>query len=977
MLHSPISNRLLLTWLLLTLVLVPSARAEYFAVFADGTGPYPNIAAAVAAADEGDIVNLYPGVYSGPGNRDVLVTNDIIIQANDPLWTVTIDCGGSATDPHRAFIVQNSGVQIKYLKIVGGYQEQGGAILSTGSYLELERCEFRSNHATEAGGAVAVDGGWFISERSIYARNRCDEEGGAIYAQDGAQISLGQNTMVSNGASHGGHVYLTENADLTVDRSLLVFGTGGAAVEDYYSPNITITCTDVYANQGGDWVLTLAGQMSAGDNKNVDPLMIDPLGPEPDYFFVLGSPAWMGGSQCNHLGALTGDLHDGPPRYTVLPDGMGMFPTIQEAMAEIAEGGIIELESEPYFLDLSAGPMDPLGRGMVVRTRPSETGERATLGNASTDWWLVMENDEDETTVFEDLIFSGQGSGGGGFKIRGSVGAQFVNCEIRNQFGRNTHGIVDIENDTGEQATVSFTDCVFIENAAGSCIEADHWDVDLVNCDFLDNHGQAGESALDLRQSQGTIRSCRFENNLSSGRGTLYIEGSVGQEIRIIGGHFIDNTAGLSGGNISLHGDIDLSMDSVIMTGAQADRFGACIYTDTTGDGSRVTLADCIFNAPEGGTPLDSGGAIKLEYRDVTMTSCVFRNWTVEGDGGAVYLLGGEAYLLECTFENNGAEGNGGGLYLANMNPIVDSCMFRDNTAGTLGGGLYLFESPAQVTGCFFEGNTAISGGGMYNREVTGNSPLQLDNLVFARNTAAETGAGLTVLGSAGNVQMNGCTVVNNNILDPEALGGQLFVGVNRSLLMEYTLIASSETEAIAGYGPVTTQCCDVWGNTGGDWTGLLAGQLTYEGNLSVNPMFCDPQAGVYTLADDSVCLPDNNICVAQIGAFGAGNCTGLVGVPDLAQAVVSLAPAYPNPFNPCTTLEFSLPEARKVNLAVYNLRGQRVRTLCRRENRAAGEHAVTWRGDDDQGHPLAGGVYLVRLEAGDVSSVQRVALVK
>nr|MEE4269874.1 right-handed parallel beta-helix repeat-containing protein [Candidatus Krumholzibacteria bacterium] len=668
--RSPLLKTLLLTFLLLTIVAVPAARAEYFAVFADGTGPYPNIAAAVAAADEGDIVNLFPGVYSGPGNRDVLVNNDIIIQANDPLWTVTIDCGGSATDPHRAFIVQNSGVQIKYLKIVGGYQEQGGAILSTGSYLELERCEFLSNHATEAGGAVAVDGGWLVSERSIYARNRCDEEGGAIHAQDGAQISLGQNTMVSNGASHGGHVYLTENADLTVDRSLLVFGTGGAAVEDYYSPNITITCTDVFGNQGGDWVYTLMGQMSAGDNKNIDPQMIDPLGPEPDYFFVLGSPVWTGASLCNHLGALTGDLHDGPARYTILPDGTGMFPSIQEAMAEIAPGGIIELDPEPYHLDLDHGPMNPLGHAMTVRTRPNEAGMRATLRNTDIDWWLVLENDEDETTLFEDLVFHCQGLGGGGFKIRGSVGARFVNCEIRNQYGATSHGAVDIENDTGEPATVSFTDCVFTENWAGPCIEADHWNIDLVNCDFLDNDGGSGASALDLRESQGTIRGCQFENNLSVGRGTINIEGSAGQEIRILGGHFIDNTAGVSGGNISLRGEMDLFMDSVIMTGAQAERFGACIYTDTGGNGARVTLADCIFNAPEDGTVLDSGGAINFWYRDVTMSSCVFRNWTVEGVGGAMRQTGGSMDMQECTFEGNQAGSDGGGIYLANLDLV-------------------------------------------------------------------------------------------------------------------------------------------------------------------------------------------------------------------------------------------------------------------------------------------------------------------
>ena len=452
---------------------------------------------------------------------------------------------------------------------------------------------------------------------------------------------------------------------------------------------------------------------------------------------------------------------------------------------------------------------------MTVRTRPNEAGMRATLRNTDIDWWLVLENDEDETTVFEDLVFHCQGLGGGGFKIRGSVGARFVNCEIRNQYGATSHGAVDIENDTGEPATVSFTDCVFTENWAGPCIEADHWNIDLVNCDFLDNDGGSDASALDLRESQGTIRGCQFENNLSVGRGTINIEGSAGQEIRILGGHFIDNTAGVSGGNISLRGEMDLFMDSVIMTGAQAERFGACIYTDTGGNGARVTLADCIFNAPEDGTVLDYGGAINFWYRDVTMSSCVFRNWAVEGVGGAMHQTGGSMDMQECTFEGNQAGSDGGGIYLANLDLVQTDCAFRNNTADGLGGGLFLFEGPTQMTGGVFEGNTAASGGGFYHRKVTGSYPLQLENLLFAGNTATETGAGMTVLGSTGNVEMQGCTVVDNNILDPEALGGQVFVGVHQSLTMEYTLVASSATSALAGYGPVTTQCCDVWGNTG------------------------------------------------------------------------------------------------------------------------------------------------------------------
>jgi hypothetical protein len=77
-----------------------------------------------------------------------------------------------------------------------------------------------------------------------------------------------------------------------------------------------------------------------------------------------------------------------------------------------------------------------------------------------------------------------------------------------------------------------------------------------------------------------------------------------------------------------------------------------------------------------------------------------------------------------------------------------------------------------------------------------------------------------------------------------------------------------------------------------------------------------------------------------------------------------SLAQNYPNPFNSATVIGFSLPEATDVELAVYNLAGQRVATLAQ-GNRAAGSYQLTWDGRDDAGRALASGVYVYRLCAG------------
>jgi subtilisin-like proprotein convertase family protein len=75
----------------------------------------------------------------------------------------------------------------------------------------------------------------------------------------------------------------------------------------------------------------------------------------------------------------------------------------------------------------------------------------------------------------------------------------------------------------------------------------------------------------------------------------------------------------------------------------------------------------------------------------------------------------------------------------------------------------------------------------------------------------------------------------------------------------------------------------------------------------------------------------------------------------------------YPNPFGDSATLRFGLPRSQQVELAVFDVRGRRVRVLAR-GSREAGVHTVIWDGRDDRGRPSASGVYFCRLHAGRFS---------
>jgi len=85
-----------------------------------------------------------------------------------------------------------------------------------------------------------------------------------------------------------------------------------------------------------------------------------------------------------------------------------------------------------------------------------------------------------------------------------------------------------------------------------------------------------------------------------------------------------------------------------------------------------------------------------------------------------------------------------------------------------------------------------------------------------------------------------------------------------------------------------------------------------------------------------------------------------------------ALAPGAPNPFSRGTTLSFSLPTERAARLAVYDVAGRLVRRLVD-EVLPAGDYDVDWDGRNDRGRRVAGGTYLVRLQAGGETLTEKV----
>ncbi len=95
-----------------------------------------------------------------------------------------------------------------------------------------------------------------------------------------------------------------------------------------------------------------------------------------------------------------------------------------------------------------------------------------------------------------------------------------------------------------------------------------------------------------------------------------------------------------------------------------------------------------------------------------------------------------------------------------------------------------------------------------------------------------------------------------------------------------------------------------------------------------------------------------------------------------VAPANIKLLPNYPNPFNPTTTIEFSIPQDGHAVLKIYNIRGQHVKTL-QNAMLEAGEYSMVWNGTNERNVPVSSGIYFSRLEAGDSVRVQKMVLMK
>lgn len=319
---------------------------------------------------------------------------------------------------------------------------------------------------------------------------------------------------------------------------------------------------------------------------------------------------------------------------------------------------------------------------------------------------------------------------------------------------------------------------------------------------------------------------------------------------------------------------------------------------------------------------------------------------------------GANGRVSHCLFENNGGyfSCDGGIFYIRDAGEIeIDHCRIRENV---------------YVYGRFIN--------------VVSDSQVKVSNTEISHNRGINCESAIKC-GSSSFLQITNCTISNN-----EGWGLRLN---NCELVLLNTIIFNCEDDAI--YNDYGTDFlifnCDIEDFEDLSVYGLLEDD-EYGYVIETEPGFIDPEILDYALTDSSACINAgtayfeyDGIVYLDLGEseyhdyapdIGAYENTNMENDGEDITPVRMNMINYPNPFNPVTTIKFTLPASDIVTLNIYNIKGQRVREL-KMENGKWEISSVVWDGKDDSGRACASGVYLSRLQTNGRSISRRMLLLK
>jgi len=308
--------------------------------------------------------------------------------------------------------------------------------------------------------------------------------------------------------------------------------------------------------------------------------------------------------------------------------------------------------------------------------------------------------------------------------------------------------------------------------------------------------------------------------------------------------------------------------------------------------------------------------------------------------GRVVTFNGGEdstAYLIGFTIQNGlitTANSDGGGIFISHSSPTLENLKVINNTSDDDGGGI----------SCHIASDVA--------------SYPTLRNILIANNTSADDGGGVHVVASHPNLY--NVTIVNNISGDD---GGGINIGSSQGNPSNVDILNSIIRDNSSNWHNTNSNLNITYSNIGYGYEGT--------GNIDVDPLFCNPDSGDFTLAENSPCVGAGQDSV-NMGAFDVG-CEPILAIDDeIIPIDFALHPPYPNPFNPTTTIRFDLVETwHATSLHIFDITGRVVETLVNGQIES-GQHKILWNASKH-----SSGIYFVELVAGEKRDVQKLILLK
>ncbi|MFH1313964.1 MAG: right-handed parallel beta-helix repeat-containing protein [Candidatus Eisenbacteria bacterium] len=215
------------------------------------------------------------------------------VAMNDHAGGIYMTC--SSPTIRRCNIQENSAVGTGY---------DGGGVRCHYSSPHFIKCMFARNTAEDdAGGVYCRNYSFARFDYCIFADNSSSDKGGGLLCYDNSNAKIYNCTFYGNSAGLGSGIAAMQTSDLLPENTIISFGTGGGSVycEPYAGCGISLSCSDVYGNAGGDWIDCIAGQDVLNANFTADPMFCEP--DILDFNLESGSPC-IDALGCGRVGAL-------------------------------------------------------------------------------------------------------------------------------------------------------------------------------------------------------------------------------------------------------------------------------------------------------------------------------------------------------------------------------------------------------------------------------------------------------------------------------------------------------------------------------------------------------------------------------------------------------------------------------------------------------------------------------------------------